>query len=429
MWRAVEEAEMEEARVRKPNRQQMVLRPENLDGLIDASHPARAIWRVLEGMDLSRFYQPIKARVGSAGRDATDPRVLLALWLYGLSEGINSARELERLSEAHAAYRWICGGVSVNYHTLSDFRSQSGPALDQLMSEILAVLMRKKLLKLYRVAQDGTRVRASAGAASFHRKPTLERCLKEARAHLERLAREDEGGPTAASARVQAAQERAARERETRFTQALEELARLQVTKGQAKNHPQRKGEVRASSTDPQARVMKLGDGGFAPAYNLQLATDTESRLIVGVRATNSGADSQQLEPMQQEIERRTRVLPKQHLADGGYMNFDSVERSAARGIEVFSPPRNNRTYHINPLTPQPGDSPALADYRRRMSSEEGKQIYKQRAATAETVNADLKTWRGLDRLLVRGLTKVVTVTLWSAITYNLMRAINMHWL
>ena len=421
---------MDEAvRLREPNRKQMILRPESVDGLIGPEHPARAIWRVLEGMELGRVYQSSRARAGGAGRDATDPKMLLALWLYGLSEGVNSARELQRLCESHAAYRWICGGVSVNYHTLSDFRTHSGPALDELMSQVLAVLMHKRLLKLYRVAQDGTRVRASAGSASFRRKPTLERCLKEARAHLARLAVESEGSGSSPAARAEAAQQRAAREREQRLEQALEELERLGATKAQAKNHPQRKGEVRASTTDAEARVMKLGDGGFAPAYNLQFATDTHSRIIVGVRATNSGSDSQQLEPMQQEIERRTGAAPRQHLADGGYMNFAAVEHSAARGIEVFSPPREHRTYHIDPLAVQPRDSPAIAEYRRRMASAEGQQIYRERAATAETINADLKSWRGLNRLLVRGLSKVLTVALWSALTYNLMRAIRMHWL
>jgi len=414
-------------RVREPNRKQMILKPEDLDSLIGAEHPARAIWRVLEGMELSGFYRPIKAREGSAGRDATDPRMLLALWLYGLSEGVNSAREIERLCQAHAAYRWICGGVSVNYHTLSDFRGGSGAALDELMSQVLAVLMHKRLLKLYRVAQDGTRVRASAGSASFRRKRTLERCLKQARAHLASLGAE--AADCSPGARVEAAQRRAAREREQRVEQALGELKQLSAAKAQARNHPQRQGEARVSTTDPEARVMKLGDGGFAPAYNLQFATDTESRIIVGVRATNSGSDSRQLEPMQEEIARRTAATPKQHLADGGYMNFASVERSAARGIEVFSPPRENRTYHIDPLTPQPGDSPAIADYRQRMASVQGQAIYRQRAATAETVNADLKTWRGLDRLLLRGLDKVLTVAIWSALTYNLIRAIRMDWL
>jgi transposase len=257
---------MEEAvRLREPNRKQMILKAEDLDCLIGAEHPARAIWRVLEGMELARFYAPIKAREGSAGRDATDPRMLLTLWLYGLSEGVNSAREIERRCEAHAAYRWICGGVSVNYHTLSDFRTESGAALDELMSQVLAVLMHKRLLKLYRVAQDGTRVRASAGAASFRRKRTLERCLKQARAHLAALAREAEQQNSAPTARVEAARQRAARAQAQRVEQALDQLARLGAAKARAKNHPQRKGEVRASTTDPEARVMSSGTAASRP--------------------------------------------------------------------------------------------------------------------------------------------------------------------
>jgi transposase len=421
---------MEEAvRLREANRKQLILHPTDLDGLLEAEHPARAIWRVLEGLALGRFEESIKAREGSAGRDATDPKILLGLWLYGLSQGVSSARELARLSTLHAGYRWICGGVTVNYHLLSEFRSAQSAALDELMSQVLAVLMHQGLVKLYRVAQDGTRVRANAGKASFHRRPTLEGCLQEARAHVAALAQEAQRELPQASARVEAARRRAAREREQRVTQALDELEQLSAARAQAKNHPQRQREVRASTTDPQARVMKLADGGFGPAYNLQFASDTESRLIVGVAATNAGNDSQQLEPMQDQLQRRTGLLPRQHLADGGYMNFASVERSAARGIEVFSPPRENRSFHIDPLTPQPRDSPALAAYRLRMASAEGKELYKERTSTAETVNADLKTWRGLDRLLLRGLSKVLTVALWSALTYNLMRAIRMRWL
>ena len=418
--------EGEAVRLREPHRTQLILKSEDLDSLIEQDHPARAIWRVLEGMDLAQFYAKIKARAGSAGRDATDPKMLLALWVYGLSEGVNSARELERLCEAHAAYRWICGGVSVNYHTLSDFRSWSGAGLDELMTQVLAVLMHKRLVKLYRVAQDGTRVRASAGSASFRRKPSLQRCLEQARAHVAKLAQEAESAP---GARAEAARQRAVREHQERIEQALYELEQLSAAKAKSKNHSQRKGEVRASSTDPQARIMKLANGGYAPAYNLQFATDTESRIIVGVRASNAGADNDQMEPMQDEIARRTGVTPRQHLADGGYLNYAAVERSAARGIEVFSPPRAS---YADPAQPSPGremNTPAINQYRKRMASPEGLQIYTQRAATAETVNADLKTWRGLDRLLVRGLNKVLTVALWSALTYNLLRAIKMRWL
>jgi transposase len=418
---------MEEAvRLREPNRKQLILEPTDLDRLLEPEHPARAIWRVLEQLDLSRFLAPIKAREGVVGRDASDPRMLLALWLYGLSQGVNSAREIARRCEAHHAYRWICGGVSVNYHTLSDFRSAHQAALDGLMTQLLAGLMNRGLLTLERVAQDGTRVRASAGAASFRRRHSLTRCLAQARAHLAAL---EQQAPAELSARQRAARQRAAREYEQRCLKALAEIEHLSAHKAVAKNHPQRDTETRVSTTDPEARVMKQADGGFRPAYNLQLATETQSRLMVGVGAVNAGTDSHQLEPMLDEIERRTGRLPREHLADGGYMNFESVERAAARGVAVLVPPRANRSDHIDPLTPQPGDSAAIAEYRQRMRSPEGKRIYRERAATAETVNADLKTWRGLDRLLVRGLNKITCVTLLSALTYNLMRCIHLGWL
>jgi transposase len=413
---------MEEAvRLREPNRGQLILQAVDYESLIGAEHPARAIWRVLEALDLSRFCAPIKARENTPGRDATDPRVLLALWLYGLSEGVNSAREIARLCSEHAAYRWICGAMSINYHTLSDFRSGHGGALDELLTQVLGLLLHEHLITLSRVAQDGTRVRASAGAASFRRKARLKACVRTARRHLAQLNAEAEQDPTQCSARQQAAQLRAAREYQQRCERAVEQAGQLGAHKAKAKNHPQRKTATRISSTDPEARIMKMGDGGFRPAYNLQFATDTQSRIIVGVRACNAGTDNQQLVPMLDEIEQRTGEVPGQHLADGGYQNYAAVEQAAARGVEVFVPP--------HAIAPQPSDSAAITEYRQRMGSAKGKRIYKERAATAETVNADLKTWRGLDRLLVRGLAKVLMVATWSALTYNLTRAIRMGWL
>ncbi len=416
----------EVVRLREANREQLELRPYDLDSVLGAEHSARAIWRLVESLKLEGFYSAIKAVAGSPGQNATDPKILLALWLYATSEGYSSAREVARLTQSHDAYRWICGGVTVNYHLLSDFRVDHELALDQLMSEVLAVLMERNLISLHRVAQDGTRVRASAGAASFRRKARLKACLKTARAHIERLKSEPQSSET--TLRSQAAQQRAAVERERRLTQALGELEKLNATRAQAKNHAQREVAARASSTDPEARVMKMPNGGFNPAYNVQLATDTESRLIVGVRVSNSGSDSRQLEPMLDEIERRTGGLPDQHLADGGFLHFQTVEHAAERGVEVFAPLREHANY-VNPHKVQPRDSQAIAQFRQRMSSPAGKKIYQERAATAETVNADLKTNRGLDRLLVRGMTKVLMVAMWSALTYNLMRAIRMGWL
>jgi len=425
-----ETAVVEEAlRLRLANRQQLRLEAVDLDSRIEQGHPVRAIWRVLERLDLSLFYRPIKAVEGRPGQDATDPKILIALWLYALSEGVGSARAIARLCPRHDAYRWICGGVSVNYHMISDFRSDHTGALDDLFTQVLAVLMHKGLLSLHRVAQDGTRVRASAGAASFRREPKLRLCLAEARAHVEALKAEAEQPEDKRSSRVKAAQERAAREREARLEQALTELERIKAAKAQAKNHPQRTTETRVSTTDPEARRMKMADGGYSPAYNLQFSTDTESRVIVGVQACNDGTDSHRLEPMLEEIQRRAECLPDQTLVDGGYMNFAAVEQAAAQGVEVFAPPRENKTYHIDPFAVQPHDSAAIAAYRQRMGSPEGKEIYKERAATAETINADLRTWRGLGRLLVRGTAKVFTVALWSALTYNILRSLSMGWI
>jgi transposase len=419
----------EAPRLRLAERQQLSWQTYDLDSLIGPNHVARTIWRFLDKLDLSQFYADIKAREGIAGRDATDRKILLCLWLYALSRGVASAREVARLCLEHDAYKWICGGVTVNYHMLSDFRVEQSGAVDELLSQILAALLHKRLLKLHRIAQDGTRVRASAGAASFRRKPSLENCLTQARAQIKALNAEAANPDPRRTVRVRAAKQRGARQRQARLEQALAEYEHLATAKATAKNHPQRKKETRVSTTDPQARVMKMPDGGFRPAYNLQFATDTETRLVVGVTATNAGTDTNQLEPMLDDIQRRTTKTPDQALVDGGYMNFAGVEQAAARGVEVFAPLRVNKAYKIDPYQVQPHDSVPVAEYRRRMASDEGKQIYKQRTATAETTNADTKTYRGLDRLLVRSLPKVLGAALWSALTYNVLRIISKGWL
>lgn len=213
---------------------------------------------------------------------------------------------------------------------------------------------------------------------------------------------------------------------QARLEQALAELPKVAAHKHQQEGA----AEPRVSSTDPEARVMKMGDGGFRPAYNGQFAADTESRIIVGVGACNAGTDSKQLEPMLDQLERRTQRLPARLLVDGGFTNLASFARAAQRGVEVFAPLRkHHQSYKLDPAEPHRADPPAIAAYRQRMACAEGKQVYKQRTATIETVNADLKTYRGLDRLLVRGAAKVLSVALWAALTYNLMRGITMGWL
>jgi transposase len=405
-------------RVMTADRRQLEWRPCDLESLLPPEHRARLFWSAVEKLDLTKFYEPIAARENEPGRPAIDPKILVALWLYATSEGVGSAREVARLCSAHDAYRWICGGVSVNHHTLSDFRVGHAAALDELMTQVLAVLLHGGLVTLQRVAQDGMRVRASAGAASFRREKSLRACLEEAQAQVQEAKRQSDEPDTQRSARERAAAERAVREREERVRRALAELPKARAAKSGTKE----KEQARVSTTDPEARVMKMGDGGYRPAYNAQLATDVSSRVIVGVGVTNSGSDMGQADPMLAEIRRRTVGQPKELLVDGGFAKLDSIDEAAKAGTTIYTPVPKPRKEGIDPHQPKDGDSPAVADWRERMGTAEAKEIYKQRAATAETVNADLRTWRGLDHFLVRGSGKVLSVILWSAITYNVMR-------
>jgi transposase len=399
------------------DRRQIELRPFDLESLLPPEHRARAIWAMVEGLDLTKFYEPIVARGSEPGRPAIDPKLLVALWLYATSEGVGSARELARLCAAHDAYRWLCGGVAVNYHTLSDFRVGHEAALDALLTQVLAAMLHRGLVKLERVAHDGMRVRASAGAASFRREPSLRACLAAAEAQVAHVKAEGEH-PLPGRRAGAAAAARAARERAKRVRQALAELPAVQAVKPTA----EKKAQARVSTTDPEARVMKMADGGFRPAYNVQLATATEGRAIVGVQVTNCGSDQGQLEPMVEAIAERTGTRPTEYLVDGGFVKLESLTAAAAQDVTVYAPVPEPRTAGTDRYAPKPDDSPAVAAWRQRMGTDEAKAIYKERAATAETTNADCRTHRGLDRFNVRGQAKVLCVALWTAVTYNAWR-------
>lgn len=407
-------------RLRTAQRDQIELRPCDLESLLPADHPARSIWAMVERMDLGPLYASIRAREGLPGRSATDPKILVALWVYATKEGVGQARELERLCEHHDAYRWICGGVSVNYHSLSDFRVAHEEVVSGLLSQVLAVLMHQGIVTLDRVAQDGLRVRASAGKSSFRRKPSLEECLTEAEARIEALKRESDAPDGTRSARQRAAAERAAREREERLERALAELPKIGALR------ESRRKEPRVSTTDAEARVMKMADGGFRPAYNVQLATDVDGRAIVGVIVTNAGTDTQQMAPMLDEIEARTGQRPRSHLVDGGFINYEAFEAAAAKGVQVVAPVKVFQKRDADPHVPKVDDSPVIAEWRVRMGTESGKATYAARGSTAETVNADLRGHRGLTAFNVRGLPKVRSVVMWAALTYNVMRALSL---
>ena len=409
------------ARVLMPNRLQLELRPSDLESLLPEGHRARSVWGYVERQDLSAMYEPIKSVEGGAGRTAIAPEILYALWLYATLEGVGHARALERLTQSHDAYRWICGGVQVNYHTLSDFRADHGEALDGLLTDSIASLMAVGAVKLKRVAQDGMRVRASAGAGSFRRKGRLESCLEQAREQVAALKKQLEEDPGAMSRRSQAARERAVREREERIEKALERLPELaRIKQKQGKDG----GEARASTTDAQATVMKMGDGGFRPAYNAQYATDSESQVIVGADVVTAGSDLGQLVPMVEQVSERCGSAPDEWLVDGGYPAHEQLDAVASQ-TTVYAPVQKPKHETIDPHAPKATDSEAVATWRERMGTEQAKTIYKERAATAECVNAQARN-RGLTRLQVRGLAKVKNVVLLFALAHNVMRMFNL---
>jgi len=419
----------ETPRVLRPNRLQLELRPSDLESLLSEEHRARAIWDFVEGLDLAALYDAIRAVEGHAGRPAIDPAILLALWIYATSEGVGSARALERLCEAHNAYRWICGGVAVSAHTLSDFRVLHGAVLDDLLTQSVGRLMAEGLVELTHVTQDGIRVRASAGASSYRRRQKLRTCLREARRQVEQLRRELDDDPGALSRREAAARERAARERQQRVKQAL---ARMQEEEGQrgerAKTRPgEEKKEVRVSTTDPEARVMRMADGGYRPAYNGQLAADAASQIIVAVDVVTQGTDHGQIEPMREQIEQRYGTSPGAMLVDGGFVSLADIDAVEGRGCRVYAPTMQRpRAARVRDRRRHRRDTPATMRWRRRMRTPRAKRLYRLRAATSECVNAIARN-RGFDKLRVRGRPKAKAILLWYALAHNAIRALSLR--
>ena len=423
----------EPPRLETADRQQVRWEMLDLDAMLPDDHRARVIVAAVEGMDLSDFLGEVRARGSAPGRPALDPRVLLSLWLFATSEGVGSARHLERLCVRDLPYRWICGGMTPNAHTLSDFRSMHGDKLDGLMSRLLASLMHKGLVKLRRVAQDGMRLRAHAGTGKFHRKPKLDELLQHARAQVASLKAELESDTSASVDREQAAKMRAASERQKKIEAALNEMPKVarvhERTRAQRARNAAKKGKSfddegpRVSTTDPEARVMKMGDGGFRPAYNIQYATDTDTRVIVGVSITNVGSDRSEMVSMLEQIEQRTGVRPSEYLVDGGFANLEAITTMEQRGVCVYAPVTKRRHGESNPHERKRGDSDEVARWRARMATTSAQEIYKQRGAVAETINADQRRWRGMTQARVTGQTKVLAQARMGVLLHNVLRA------
>ena len=355
-----------DARTQLPERRQIEMQFLSLDQWLDAEHRVRCVWQYVESLDLSEFYATIKATRDHVGRDAIDPRILFALWLFATIEGITSARQIEKLTGRDIAYMWICGGVSVNHHRLSDFRVEHGEALERILTDSIAVLLHQGLITLQTVAQDGMRVRASAGSSSFRQDDSLAKALAEAEAHREQLQQQQAEETDGGDARRQAARERAAREKVERLTAAHEELQEIQRRYDERKSGKPR-GKPRASKTDPESRRMKMPDGGTRPALNVQLASDGDAQLVIAVDVTNQGSDCGLMKPMYDDVCDRYGVRPQAYLVDGGYGKKDDVTHVEQQHTQVYSPlygEEKQLAKGEDPYAPRRGESPQMTAYR-----------------------------------------------------------------
>jgi len=409
-------------RMREPKRDQIELRATDLDSLIGQDDPVRMIWAYVEPLDLSELEGRVKAREHTPGHPPISPRLMLALWLYATSQGVGSARALARLCESHDAYRWLCGGVSVNYHTLADFRVGCADLLDRLLAEHLAALAKAKLIDFDTLAQDGVRIRASAGASSFRREATLDRHLAAAQAVVDELKREVDAGSDASNQRIKAAKERVVRERGERVKaaqKALDEIKQQRKEREQKRSNGKPPKEPRASTTDPQARVMKMADGGFRPGYNVQVASVAGEQIVVAVEVCNTGSDRGLMRPMLDRLGQRIGHFPARHLADGGFCSAEDIEWAHDNGIEVYCPPTKSK-HGTDPCLPRRGDGAGVLAWRARMGSEAGKAQYKPRSI-CECIHARWRNW-DLRQLVVRGIEKVRAVVLLHALTNNILQ-------
>lgn len=399
----------------------MLMRPGSLDQVLPQDHPVRLVWALVEKIDFSQWLKLLRAVEGSPGRAGNDPRLLLAIWVFATVEGESSARRVDTLCQDHDAYKWLCGGVSMNYHSLSDFRSLSEEQFEDVIVQIVGSLMSEGLVSLKRLAQDGMKVRASAGKSSFRRSETLVECLQEAREHMAELQARTPAECAEHTRREQAAQARAAREKVERLEQAMAHCEQLSQQNAAARKERQK--PPRVSTTDPEARVMKFSDNGFRPGYNINFASDTQSSIIVGDQVTNAGTDHGQLGPMMDQIEQRFGVIPEELLVDGGCATHAEITTLTRRGVKVFSPVKNaskELAAGKDPYARKRGDTDEVAAWRTRMGEAVSQKLYKLRSQVAEWVNAVCRN-HDFRQLLVRGLKKSESVSRLHVITHDLL--------
>lgn len=410
------------ARLRVPERSQIGMQMAALDDLISEDHPVRSVWAFVEGLDLSALHDAIKAREGQPGHPPAAPELMVALWLWATVDGVGSARQLDRLCRDHLVYRWLCGGVSMNYHSLSTFRIAHIAVLERLLAQGVAAMVDAGLVSLDTLAQDGLRVRAGAGASSFRRRPRLDELKAAAQKRVERLRFEVETDPKSDDRRRRAAKERGARERAERIAAAQERMKELETERERRektnKKEVAKQKEPRASTTDADARVMKMSDGGWRPAYNMQIISTPEHQVIVAVDIDTSGSDRGLAQPGIETVHAEG-YDPVNYLVDGGFTKNDAIEWAYAKNIKVWCPPGQTR-HGTDPYAPKKDDGVGVADWRKRMKSEDGRAFYRLRCEH-ECINAHARRM-GLRQLSLRGKTKARIHLLWFAVAHNMMR-------
>lgn len=415
-----------DARVQLAVRNQVEIRMMSLEQMVPENHFVRTVVRFVESLDLSELYEAIKAKDGHAGRTPIDPRILFSIWLFATLEGETSGRRISTLTERDTIYMYLCGGVSVNYHTICDFRVDHADLLERVLTDSIAALHCTGLIRLETIAQDGMRVRASAGTGSFRREDSLKEAQQKAKEYLQQLNENDSNDDDTRPGQ-QAARQRAAEEKVERIDEACAQMEELKVRHEKRNRHKSAKdrtSDPRASTTDPDARRMKMGDNGFRPAFNVQFASDAAAMVIVGVDVTNEGTDSGQLEPMYENVCERYDVTPENYLADGGFRSKAGVNALGSNGTKFFGPLPNEKKQLAageDPYSARGGENALFTAYRQRMGTDEAKEMYRRRAAAAEFPNANCRNL-GLHQFRIRGLLKAKAQSLWHAIAYNFRR-------
>jgi transposase len=393
----------------------------SLDEQLPDDHPVRLLWDFVAQLDLTAFQRPAKAVVGQPGAPLWPPQLLFTLWLYATIEGVASARRLTEKCTRDLPYQWLCGGRTVNYHSLADFYADHGVALHRQFIEHIAALRQQQLITLTQVTLDGRKVTANASKDCYRREGTLQRHLDEAAEHLRQL--ENQRDPAASSGQT-AARRRGACDRQARLQQALAVVRQRQEQRRQSNRQSRPPDEARANETDPDVAKMKMPDGGYRQAYNVETVTDVGSGLVVAVGVTNQGSDNGQLGVMLDQLHQEQQTLPKVVLVDSGFADQQDVERLEGQQVQVLMPPKNETQEQQagrDPYARKRRDSDAVATWRARMGEPAARQQYRQRAPVAEGVHAQQAN-RGWRRFRLRGLAKALVESLWQALAHNLAR-------